>query len=68
MTRYGTAHFVSKAAAITYDQPYHYEDVVEAVERKLADGEIHIGAPKLKPGERLLIIDEGTRYAIEEAS
>jgi len=63
---WGTAFFVSKAAAITYYRPYHYEDVVEAVNRKLAEGEIHIGPPPLEPGESLVIIDQGTRYAIRE--
>ena len=64
---WGTAFFVSKAAAITYYRPYHYEDVVEAVNRKLAEGEIHIGPPPLEPGESLVIIDQGTRYAIRES-
>ena len=66
-TVWGTGYFVSKAAAITYYRPYHYEDVVEAVNRKLADGEIHIGPPPLEPGETLVIIDNGTRYAIRES-
>jgi len=69
MTRtltWGTSHFVSKAAAIAYYLPYEGNHaVVAAVNRKLAAGEIHIGPPTLKPGDRLTIVDAGTRYAIE---
>jgi len=63
----GTAHFVSKRHAIRYYRNYNYEgdDGTAAVERKLAEGSIHIGKPALKPGERLLTIDNGTRYAVE---
>jgi len=66
-TVWGTGYFVSKAAAITYYQPYGYDDVVEAVNRKIAEHEIHIGPPPLEDGETLLIIDNGTRYAIRES-
>ena len=61
----GTSHFVSRDAAIRYYQPYEYPITAEAVDDKLARGEIHIGKPDLKPGERLTLIDGGTRYAIE---
>lgn len=67
MTRWGTSHFVSRSAAERYYKPYGYEDVAEAVTRKLAEGEIHIGKPALKPGQKLVTVDDGTRYAIEEA-
>jgi hypothetical protein len=60
----GTSHFVSKAAAVRY---YAYEHATEAdIDRKLAEGLIHIGKPELKPGQRLSTIDNGTRYAIED--
>lgn len=63
--RVGTSYFVSKAHAIRY---YAYENATDAtIERKLAEGLIHIGKPELKPGHRLTVIDDGTRYAIEEA-
>lgn len=62
----GTSHFVSKRHAIRYYQPYEYPIAAQAVEDKLARGEIQIGKPDLKPGQRLTIIDGGTRYAIEE--
>ncbi len=65
---YGTSYFVSRAMAVRYYRPYAAEDTpksaVECVDRKLADGEIHIGKPPLKDGDTLTIIDEGTRYAI----
>ena len=60
---WGTAYFVSLAAACRYYKPYGCD--AAHVGRKLTAGEIHIGAPLLKKGERLLTIDEGTRYAIE---
>lgn len=37
-----------------------------AVHRKLAEGQIFIGPPVLRDGERLVTIDGGTRYAILE--
>ena len=64
MTRWGTSHFVSYRAARSY-----YQDQcvwLGAFKRKLASGEIHIGKPSLKSGERLVVIDDGRRYAIEE--
>lgn len=66
MTRVGTSYFVSKDAAIRYYRPYGYDDVRETVERKLRDGEIHIGKPTLLAGQRLALIDESTRWAVEE--
>jgi hypothetical protein len=62
----GTSHFVSKAKAIQYYQPYEYPVAREAVEDMLANGEIHIGEPTLRPGQRLSVIDGGARYAVEE--
>jgi hypothetical protein len=35
------------------------------VERKLHDGEIHIGKPAVQAGQTLTIVD-GARYAIED--
>jgi len=63
----GTHHFVSRDAAVRYYKPYHYDDTTAAVARKITEGEIAIGEPLLKPGQTLSIIDNGTRYAIEEA-
>lgn len=62
--RIGASYFVSKAAAVRY---YAYEGATEAtIDRKLAEGLIHIGKPALQPGQRLTTIDNGTRYAVED--
>jgi hypothetical protein len=60
MTRYGTSHFVTLAAAA------QYYGSIEAARRKLAAGEIHIGRPEVKPGERLRLDQSEGRYFIEE--
>ena len=57
----GTSHFVSLMDAIRYYRPYGFD--ASDVERKIADGEIHIGPPETGKG-RLLTIDCGMRYAI----
>jgi len=67
MTITGTSYFVNRDAAIAYYKPYHFDSVLAAVARKLADGEIHIGKPPLKKGQRITVIDDGLRYAIEES-
>lgn len=64
----GTSHFVNKPAAVRYYRNYEYPNAVKAVERKIAEGEIHIGQPTLKPGETLNVIDNGTRYQITSAA
>jgi len=61
MSIIGTNYFVSKNAAIRYWS--HWEDAEDIVEHKLSIGELFIGEPPLKPGERLVVIDSG-RYAI----
>jgi hypothetical protein len=62
---YGTSHFVDLAAALKYYKAYGYDK--PAVKQKLAEGQIHLGPPTLKPGETLRVIDNGTRYQITEA-
>ncbi len=64
--RYGTSYFVSRAAAIRYYRDYGYDNVADAVARKLREGEIHIGKPPLKAGQRLGVTDGGKRYEIIE--
>jgi hypothetical protein len=60
----GTSYFVNKAAAVRY---YAYEHATESnIDRKLAEGLIHIGEPPTKPGEWLKLIDDGTRYAVDD--
>ena len=73
-TRYGTANFVSFTKACDYfkGQGFEFDEMTPAelereVRAKIEDGEIAIGKPDLEPGERLLLIDDGTRYAIERA-
>lgn len=62
----GTSYFVDKRSAIRY---FAYENATSAdIDRKLAEGLIHLGPPPLKPGERLSVIDNGTRYAIKSAT
>lgn len=60
----GTSHFLSRTAAMRYYSGYGYDDLGATVDRKLADGEIHIGKPEIKSGERLSLIDGFTRWAI----
>ena len=59
----GTAHFVSIHLAWEYYwiQGYDRNDVLQ----KLTDGEIFIGPPDLKDGEKLMLLDSGTRYGIK---
>lgn len=63
--RTGTSHFVTRAAAIRYYEVFGYD--TKDVEAKLAEGEIHIGPPTLKDGERLGMMDGG-RYSIVTGS
>lgn len=59
---YGTSNFVSLSAATRYYRDYGYD--ASDVKRKIREGEIHIGKPSLKPGERLGLTDGGKRYTI----
>lgn len=66
---YGTSHFISKDAAIRYYKDYEgsYADAKRAVERKLAEGSIHIGPPtRLKPGAKVTVIRGEGRYQVTE--
>lgn len=64
MTIIGTSHYRSLQAAISYYLNYGYtrDDVAD----KVVSGEITIGEPKLKPGQRLVLLDNRARYGIEE--
>ena len=66
MTIVGTCHFPSIAKARRYYRAYSAGavDVESMVQRKFAEGEIKLGSPQLKPGDRLILIDQGTRYGI----
>lgn len=64
---WGTSHFISRAAAERYYRLQGGEpDARQAVTRKLAEGLIHIGPPELKPNQRLIKLDGGLRFGIEE--
>jgi hypothetical protein len=62
--RVGTSYFVSRVAACQYYAAYE-PNSEDAVVRKIAAGEIHIGKPPLQPGQRLSIIPGEGRYQIE---
>ncbi len=63
-TTWGTSYFVSFKAACDYYRSHGY--TIPDVNRKLMNGEIHIGQPCLKPSEHLITIDHDCRYAITE--
>lgn len=70
MTITGTSHFVNFTKACDYYKGQGYDELTPAelervVRAKIEDGEIYLGKPDVAPGERLLIIDDGTRYALE---
>ena len=67
MTTYGTSHFLSRTAAMRYYSAYGYDNLGAAVDRKIAEGEISIGKPLVKAGERLKLIDGFTRWAVDSA-
>lgn len=51
----GTSHFTDRAAAIRYYHVYGYGPA--DVDCMIIRDEIHIGKPTIKPGERLVVID-----------
>lgn len=66
----GTAHFVNFTKACDYYREQGNDDLTPAeleryVRDMIEDGEIHIGKPDLDVGQRLLLIDDGCRYAVE---
>jgi hypothetical protein len=65
MTIIGTSYFVSRVKAAQYYRDYEGDDGYAAVVCKLGEGSIHIGKPPMQPGDKLLTIDNGCRYAIQ---
>lgn len=59
----GTCHFLNASAAIRYYRTQ--ETDAAAVRQKIEEGGIVIGKPKARKGSKLILIDEGTRYAYE---
>ncbi|AFB84077.1 hypothetical protein F418_p60 [Hafnia phage Enc34] len=55
---HGTCHFVSLAAAV------RYYGTKETVNHKISEGEIRVGYPDVKEGDKVSINDEG-RYFIK---
>lgn len=68
-TRYGTSHFASYGYAEIYYRGYvpnyNSDQLHSYVAGKVKAGEINIGKPTIKAGQRLLVNSEG-RYVIEE--
>ena len=64
--RVGTSHFESEQSAVNYYywQGYYESTVGQVVAEKIRKGEITIGPPKIKEGERLRIIPGEGRYEI----
>jgi|OM-RGC.v1.035453989 hypothetical protein len=60
----GTPYFASMPDAVNYYR--NYGEGREAVKRKLEAGEIHLGKPSVRPGERLSI--EDGRYIVHGPS
>lgn len=59
-TIWGTCHFCSFAAANIYYSNLHSSEV----QKKINAGEIVIGKPTVKPGEKLYLNKEEGRYFI----
>jgi hypothetical protein len=60
--RVGTSYFPSREAAKQY---YVYEQASLAdIDRKIAEGLIHIGFPPCAHNQRIVLIDRGMRYAV----
>lgn len=59
----GTNHFTSYASAVSYYSDYGFKP--SDVSEKIANGEISIGPPKIKDGQKLLTNNEG-RYVIQD--
>jgi hypothetical protein len=66
-----TSHFVNFTKACDYYKTQGQSMTVSELERMVRDmvreGEIYLGKPDVPVGGRLVIIDNGCRYAIEEA-
>ncbi len=60
---------MNRISALRY---YAYEEqtTMDTIDRKIAEGLIHIGKPPLKPdgSERCFLMDNGLRYGIEVQS
>lgn len=71
MTTIGTSHFVNFTKACDYYRDQGNDELTPAelerlVRDKIEADEINLGKPDVPVGGRLMLIDNGTRYAIEE--
>ena len=69
----GTCYFVNFTKACDYYRSQGNDELTPAeleilVRSKINDNEICLGKPDVPVGGRLLLIDDGTRYEIEEAA
>ena len=69
--RVGTSHFVNFTKACDYYKGQGNDELtpseLERLVRGMIDeGEISLGQPELRPGQRLVLVDNGTRYAVED--
>jgi len=66
----GTCYFVSFRLACRYYADYEpgisRSELEAVVQRKIDEGQIHIGLPPIKVGQIISRIDNGTRYALSE--
>ena len=70
--RYGTSNFVNLTKACDYYREQGNDNLTPAqletlVHNKIEDGEIELGKPDVPIGGRLILLDDGTRYGIEES-
>ena len=71
MVIHGTCNFVNFTKACDYYREQGNDDLtpnqLEALVRgMIAEGEIELGKPEMPVGGRLILLDNGTRYGIEE--
>jgi len=68
-SRWGTSYFVSRSAAERYYKDYEgsLAQAKIAVAHKIASGDIHIGRPPLKAGQKAFLLDGGKRYGIKQS-
>lgn len=69
--RHGTANFVNFTKACDYYRNAGHDNLTLAelerlVRAKIAEGEIYLGKPDVPTGCRLVLIDSGTRYGLEQ--
>ena len=72
MTTWGTSHFVNFTKACDYYREQGNDELTprelgDLVRLKIEEGEIELGKPDVPVGARLVLLDNGTRYGIEES-